>query len=97
MILVRALLDSGSQVTCITERLDLQSRQAGIQISGIGGNPSANSDSIVQLELVPPYHSPYYSCSTSTRSKTLTKLHGQQCEFKFTEKYTIGRSQLHDV
>ena len=53
-------MDSGSQVTGITEkcvaRLGLQSKQADIQISGIGGNPSAKSGSIVQ-----PYHSPIHT------------------------------------
>ena len=99
LILVRALLDSGSQVTCITEkcvaRLGLQTRQSDIQISGIGGNPSANSVSIVQLELVPPYHSPIHTIAVVL--ERVAKLHVQQCETKFTERHTMGRSQLHDA
>ena len=58
---VRALLDSGSQITCITEscrkRLGIPSRRADTQITGIGGNFSTTSSSIVQLQLVPPYDS----------------------------------------
>ena len=56
---VRALLDSGSQITCITDhcrkRLGLPVRQADIQISDIGGNLSTNSSSIVDVQLIPPY------------------------------------------
>ena len=56
---IRALLDSGSQITCITskcsDRLGLKTRQADIQISGIGGKFSAKSGSVVNLQLIPPF------------------------------------------
>ena len=55
---VGALLDSGSQVTCITakcrDRLGLQPRQADICVTGIGGNISAKSAVIVGLQIVTP-------------------------------------------
>ena len=57
MLPFRALLDSGSQVTCITEeyreRLGLRSQKADIKISGIGSNFAANSGSIVSLQSIP--------------------------------------------
>ena len=53
-------LDSGPQVTCITEqcreRLRLRSQNADIKIYGIGGNFAANAGSIVSLQIIPPYH-----------------------------------------
>ena len=57
LVSVRALLDSGSQVTCITskcrKRLQLRQRQADIRVSGIGGTLSAKSGSIVGLQIIP--------------------------------------------
>ena len=59
LVSLRALLDSGSQVTCITskcrERLQLRQRQADIRVSGIGGTLSAKSGSIVGLQIIPPH------------------------------------------
>ena len=65
----RALLDSGSQLTCITEkcrkRLGLKTKQADVEISGIGGNFSTRSASIVHLEIVSSHqtHSNNSCCS----------------------------------
>ena len=56
----RTQLDSGSQVTCITEKsrehFGLLSQNADINISGIGGNLSAKSGSLVSLQIIPPLH-----------------------------------------
>ena len=57
---LRALLDSGSQISCITkksrDRLGLKSRQASVSVTGIGGNLTAKSGSIVSIQLTPPNH-----------------------------------------
>ena len=58
---VRVLLDRGSKITCITEscrkRLGIPANRADTQITGIGGNFSTTSSSIVHLQLVPSYDS----------------------------------------
>ena len=57
---LRALLDNGSQISCITkksrDRLGLKSRQASVSVTGIGGNLTAKSGSIVSIQLTPPNH-----------------------------------------
>ena len=72
----RALLDSGSQLTCITEkcrkRLGLKPRQADVEISGIGGNFSTRSASIVHLEIVSSHQRPIQT--TAVVLEKVTKL-----------------------
>ncbi len=72
---LRALLDSGSQLSCITEKarkwLGLKSKRAEIEISELGGNFSAQSGSIVKLQLVPRSHKAIHT--TAVVLERLTK------------------------